>query len=227
MSKTWLITGASSGLGRLMTERLLARGDRVVATVRRPDSLADLQREHGDRLAAPVLDLTDTTGIRAVVATSFRQLGRIDVLVSNAGYGLFGAAEEVTDAQIEHQIATNLIGSIQFIRAAIPHLRQQGGGRIVQVSSEGGQIAYPAFSLYHATKWGIEGFIESAVQEVAPFGIDFIIVEPGPTATNFGVGLVRASPMDIYNDTPAGAVRRAIAREALSSRATRGAQSMP
>src|SRR5712671_6614154 len=113
--------------------------------------------------------------------------------------------------QIDHQIATNLIGSIQFIRAAIPHLRQQGGGRIVQVSSEGGQIAYPAFSLYHATKWGIEGFIESAAQEVAPFGIDFIIVEPGPTATNFGAGLARASPMDIYKDTPAGAIRRAIA----------------
>jgi NAD(P)-dependent dehydrogenase (short-subunit alcohol dehydrogenase family) len=104
-----------------------------------------------------------------------------------------------------------LIGSIQFIHAAIPHLRQQDGGRIVQVSSEGGQIAYPTFSLYHATKWGVEGFIESVAQEVAPFGIDFIIVEPCPTATNFGAGLVRASPMDIYNDTPVGAVRRAIA----------------
>ena len=175
MGKTWLITGASSGLGRLMTERLLARGDRVVATVRREDSLADLQKEHGVRLVSPVLDLTDTAGIRAMLASAFRQLGRIDVLVSNAGYGLFGAAEEVTDVQIDHQIATNLIGSIQFIRAAIPHLRQQGGGRIVQVPSEGGQIAYPAFSLNHATKWGIEGFIESAAQEVAPFGIDFII----------------------------------------------------
>ena len=175
MTKTWLITGASSGLGRLMTERLLARGDRVVATVRHEDSLTDLQKKHGDRLVVPALDLTDTAGIRAVLASAFRQLGRIDVLVSNAGYGLFGAAEEVTDAQIDHQIATNLIGSIQFIRAAIPHLRQQGGGRIVQVSSEGGQIAYPAFSLYHATKWGIEGFIESAAQEVAPFGIDSVI----------------------------------------------------
>jgi len=168
MTKTWLITGASSGLGRLMTERLLSRGDRVVATVRHEDSLADLQKKHGDRLVVPLLDLTDTAGIRAVLASAFHQLGRIDVLVSNAGYGLFGAAEEVTDVQIDHQIATNLIGSIQFIRAAIPHLRQQGDGRIVQVSSEGGQIAYPTFSLYHATKWGIEGFIESVAQEVAP-----------------------------------------------------------
>jgi NAD(P)-dependent dehydrogenase (short-subunit alcohol dehydrogenase family) len=164
MSKTWLITGAWSWLGRLMTERLLARGDRIVATARRESSLADLQREHGDRLVVPVLDLTDTAGVRAVLASAFRQLCRIDVLVSNAGYGLFGAAEEVAGAQIDHEIATNLVGSIQFIRAAIPHLREQGGGRIVQVSSEGGQMAYPNFSLYHATKWGIEGFIESVAR---------------------------------------------------------------
>jgi NAD(P)-dependent dehydrogenase (short-subunit alcohol dehydrogenase family) len=194
MSKTWLITGASAGLGRLMTERLLTRGDRVVGTVRREGALADLQTEHGDRLAVTILDLTDKVGIRAAVDGAFGRMGRIDVAVSNAGYGLFGAAEELTDAEIDHQIATNLTGSIQFIRAAIPHLRRQGGGRIVQVSSEGGQIAYPCFSLYHATKWGIEGFIESVVQEVAPFGIDFIIVEPGPTGTNFGTSLVRAAP---------------------------------
>ena len=205
-----MITGASSGLGRLMVERLLARGDRVVATARREDALADLQAEHGERLAVAMLDLTDSISIRAAVDNAFHQLGRVDVVVSNAGYGLFGAAEEVTDAQIDHQIATNLVGSIQLIRAAIPHLREQGGGRILQVSSEGGQIAYPGFSLYHATKWGIEGFIESVAQEVAPFGIDFIIVEPGPTATNFGAGLVRATPTDIYEKTPAGAVRRAI-----------------
>jgi NAD(P)-dependent dehydrogenase (short-subunit alcohol dehydrogenase family) len=212
MSKTWLITGASAGLGRLMTERLLTRGDRVVGTVRREGALADLQTEHGDRLAVTMLDLTDKAGIRAAVDDAFGRMGRVDVAVSNAGYGLFGAAEELTDEQIDHQIATNLTGSIQFIRAAIPHLRNQGGGRIVQVSSEGGQIAYPSFSLYHATKWGIEGFIESVVQEVAPFGIDFIIVEPGPTGTNFGASLVRAAAMDIYDDTPAGAVRRAIAQ---------------
>ena len=228
MSKTWFITGASSGLGRLMTERLLARGDRVVGTARRESALADLQTEHGDRLAVAMLDLTDTPGIRAVVDNAFRQLGRIDVLVSNAGYGLFGAAEEVTDPQIDHQIATNLTGCIQLIRAALPHLRQQGGGRIVQVSSEGGQIAYPNFSLYHATKWGIEGFIESVAQEVAPFGIDFIIVEPGPTGTNFGASLVRVAPMDVYDDTPAGAVRRAVAEGsfAINGDAARTADAM-
>jgi len=209
--KTWLISGASSGLGRLTTEHLLTRGDRVVATVRRQGALGDLQREHGDRLAVASVDLTDTVGIRAAVDDAFRRLGRIDVVVSNAGYGLIGAAEEVTDAQIDHQIATNLTGSIQLIRAALPHLRRQRGGRIVQISSEGGQIAYPSFSVYHATKWGIEGFIESVAQEVAPFGIDFIIVEPGPTGTSFGTNKVGAVPMGIYDDTPAGEVRRAIA----------------
>lgn len=132
------------------------------------------------------------------------------MLVSNAGYGLFGAAEEVSDEQITRQIATNLTGSVQFIRAALPHLRQQGGGRIVQISSEGGQMAWPNFSLYHATKWGIEGFIESVAQEVAPLGIDFMLAEPGPTGTNFASGLDIADPMDCYTSTPAGEVRRGL-----------------
>ncbi|MBD3896481.1 SDR family oxidoreductase [Halomonas sp. ML-15] len=211
MSKTWLITGASSGLGRLMTERLLARGDRVVATLRRQGVLDELQQIHGERLTLLTLDLTDVSRIREATREAFTRMGRVDVVVSNAGYGLFGAAEELSDEQIDHQIATNLTGSIQLIRAALPHLRAQGGGRIVQVSSEGGQKAYPNFSLYHATKWGIEGFIESTAQEVAPFGIDFILVEPGPTATDFATGLVRGESMEAYDATPAGDVRRAVA----------------
>uniref|UniRef100_B0T3Q0 Short-chain dehydrogenase/reductase SDR n=1 Tax=Caulobacter sp. (strain K31) TaxID=366602 RepID=B0T3Q0_CAUSK len=210
MSKTWFITGASTGLGRIMTERLLERGDRVVATVRQPQALQELVERHGDALRVAILDLTETPAVREVVDQAFAAMGRIDVIVSNAGYGLFGAAEELSDAEIDRQIATNLTGSIQLIRAALPHLRTQGGGRIVQVSSEGGQIAYPNFSLYHATKWGIEGFVESVRQEVEPFGIDFLIVEPGPTKTNFGVGLARAAPMPVYDDTPAGAVRRGV-----------------
>jgi NAD(P)-dependent dehydrogenase (short-subunit alcohol dehydrogenase family) len=145
------------------------------------------------------------------VQEAFDHAGRIDVVVSNAGYGLVGAAEELTDAQIARQIATNLLGPIQLIRAVLPYLRAQGGGRILQVSSEGGQIAYPNFSLYHTTKWGIEGFVESVAKEVAPFGIDFVLVEPGPTVTNFRQGAVRAEPMTVYDNTPAGDVRRAIA----------------
>jgi NAD(P)-dependent dehydrogenase (short-subunit alcohol dehydrogenase family) len=110
--------------------------------------------------------MTVTTTLRRVVDTSFERLGRIDVILSNAGYGLFGAAEELTDEQVTHIIATNLTGSIQLVRAALPHLRRQGGGRVVQISSYGGQVAFPGNSLYHATKWGIEGFIESVAQEV-------------------------------------------------------------
>ncbi|BAN99105.1 short-chain dehydrogenase/reductase SDR [Plautia stali symbiont] len=136
--KTWLITGASSGLGRLMSERLLERGDRVVATVRREQALADLQQQYGDRLLVMRLDLAETARIAPAIATAFAHVGRIDVVVSNAAYGLFGAAEELSDAQIARLIATNLTGSIQLIRAVIPHLRQQGGGRIAQISSEGG-----------------------------------------------------------------------------------------
>jgi NAD(P)-dependent dehydrogenase (short-subunit alcohol dehydrogenase family) len=208
--KTWFITGASSGLGRIMTEKLLGRGDRVIGTARRTDALSDLSAAHGELLHVSALDLTDTAAIRATLVEVFERFGRFDVIVSNAGFGLFGAAEELTDDQIDRQLATNLTGSIQLIRASLPHLRAQGGGRIVQVSSEGGQIAYPAFSLYHASKWGIEGFIESVAQEVAPFGIDFVIAEPGPTGTNFGAALDRAKPMEVYERTPAGEVRRGI-----------------
>lgn len=209
--RTWFITGTSSGFGRILTEKLLARGDRVAATLRKPGVLDDLKHQHGDRLWIASMDLTDVEAVRATVDRAFAELGRIDVVVSNAAYGLFGAGEEVTSEQIRHQIDTNLIGSIELIRAALPHLRAQGGGRILQVSSEGGQIAYPNFSLYHATKWGIEGFVESVAQEVAPFGIGITLVEPGPTKTDFGRGLVTAEPMAVYEDTPAGAVRRGIA----------------
>ncbi|WP_194206968.1 SDR family oxidoreductase [Superficieibacter sp. 1612_C1] len=209
--KTWFITGTSSGLGRLMTERLLARGDSVIATLRKSGALDELQTKYGERLRVVLLDVTDSAAIRHVVTRAFEEAGRIDVLVSNAGYGLFGAAEEVSEAQIARQIATNLTGSIQLIRAALPYLRQQKGGRIVQISSEGGQMAWPNFSLYHATKWGIEGFIEAVAQEVAPFGIDFMLAEPGPTETNFAAGVDIAEPLACYDDTPAGDVRRGLA----------------
>lgn len=209
MTKTWFITGTSSGFGRLLTERLLARGDRVAATVRKPQALADLKAQHGDRLWIASLEMTDSDAIRATIDKAFGDLGHIDVIVSNAGYGLFGAAEELGDNQIRDLIDTNLIGSIQLIRAALPHLRKQGGGRILQVSSEGGQMAYPGFSLYHASKWGIEGFVESVRQEVAPFDIGLTLVEPGPTQTNFGASLISSRSADTYANTPVGDLRRA------------------
>lgn len=215
MSKTWFITGTSSGFGRQLTEQLLARGDRVFATVRKAAALDDLKALFGDRLFVAILDVTDAAAVRAVVNEAFAAEGVIDVVVNNAAYGLFGAAEEVSDEQIRHQLDTNLLGSIRVIRAALPHLRAQRAGRILQISSEGGQIAYPNFSLYHATKWGIEGYIESVAQEVAPFGIEFTIAEPGPAKTAFGTGMVRAPAMPAYEHTTAGDVRRAVASGAF------------
>jgi NAD(P)-dependent dehydrogenase (short-subunit alcohol dehydrogenase family) len=210
MTKTWFITGTSTGLGRILTEQVLARGDRVAATLRQPGALDALKAQYGDLLWIERLDVTDTSELRRVVHKAFADLGRIDVVVSNAGYGLFGAAEELSDEQIRQQLETNLVGSIQLIRAVIPRLRDQGGGRILQVSSEGGQIAYPNFSLYHATKWGIEGFVEAVSQEVAPFGIEFTLVEPGPTRTSFADGIVQPPALALYDRTPSGDIRRAL-----------------
>ncbi|GAA0345873.1 SDR family oxidoreductase [Actinoallomurus spadix] len=211
MSTTWFITGTSSGFGRLLTERLLARGDRVAATLRRPEALTDLRARYGDRLWLAQLDVTDPEQVQRVVTEAFETLGGIDVIVSNAGHGVFASVEETSDEQIRRVIDTNLLGSIRVIRAALPHLRAQGRGRILQVSSAGGQTTYPNFSYYHASKWGIEGFCETAAREIAPFGIGLTIVEPGATPTGFGSALEAAPIMPEYENTPAAEVRRALA----------------
>jgi NAD(P)-dependent dehydrogenase (short-subunit alcohol dehydrogenase family) len=209
-TKTWFITGTSSGFGRILTEKLLARGDRVAATLRKPSALDDLKQKYGDKLWIEILDVTDHLAIRRVVDKAFAELGRIDVIVNNAGYALFGAAEELTHKQIRHEIDTNLVGSIEVAQAALPHLRGQGGGRILQISSMGGQIGLPALSLYHATKWGIEGFFESIIPEIAPFGIEVTLIEPAGANTNFAHGsMVHATPLAVYDDTPAGVWRKA------------------
>ncbi|UUU29774.1 SDR family oxidoreductase [Streptomyces sp. CA-210063] len=204
---TWLITGVSSGFGRALTTQLLERGDRVIGTVRSLDKVTDLRKRYPDAFQAKILDVTDTTAVRAMVDEAFAS-GRVDVIVSNAGYGLFGAAEELTDTQVDHIIATNLAGSITLIRAALPHLRAQAGGRVIQLSSYGGQVAFPGNSLYHATKWGIEGFVESVAQEVAPFGIGMTIVEPGGARTEFRYGSARVADLtEVYDATPAHAFK--------------------
>ena len=186
--RTWLITGANSGFGRQPAEQTLARSDRVVGTARDVVKVADLGQRYPETFRAETLDVTDTAAIRDVVERSFARFRRIEVIVSNAGYGLFGAAEELSDEQVDRIIATNLVGSIQLIRATLPHLRAQGGGRVIQISSYGGQVAFAGNSMYHATKWGIEGFVESVAQEVAPFGIGMTIVEPGGARTEFRYG---------------------------------------
>jgi NAD(P)-dependent dehydrogenase (short-subunit alcohol dehydrogenase family) len=205
--RTWLITGAGSGLGRLLAEQLLGRGDRVAGTARNPGALADLQAAHGSRLWAAQLDVTSTAQVRRVTDQAFTDLGRIDVVISNAGYGLFGAAEELTDEQVGHHLATNLTGSIALARAALPHLRAQGGGRIIQISTYGGLAAAPGGSLYSAGKFGIEGFMEALAGEVAPFGIGVTIIEPGGTPTGFRANAVLGTPLAAYDGTPAAFVR--------------------
>jgi NAD(P)-dependent dehydrogenase (short-subunit alcohol dehydrogenase family) len=207
--RTWLITGVSSGFGRELTDQLLAHGDRVVGTVRDVGKVADFVKRYPEAFHAETLDVTDIAAIRAVVERSFARLGRIDVIVSNAGYGLFGAAEELSDEQIDHIVATNLVGSIQLIRAALPHLRAQGGGRIIQMSTYGGQVAFAGNSMYHATKWGVEGFAESVAQEVAPFGIGVTIVEPGGARTEFRYGGAQVAKLTpTYDNNPAHAFLR-------------------
>jgi NAD(P)-dependent dehydrogenase (short-subunit alcohol dehydrogenase family) len=199
---TWFVTGASRGFGRELTEQLLARGDRVAATLRRPGQLDDLADHYGDRLWVRALDVTDTSEMRRVVREAFTELGRIDVVVSNAGYGVFGAAEDLTDAQVEAMISTNLTASIQLARAVLPYLRGQASGRLMQMSSMGGHIAFPAFSMYHATKWGIEGFYEALAVEVEPFGIRTILVEPGMIRTSFYQAATRVPASEAYRGTP-------------------------
>lgn len=206
--RTWFITGINSGFGRTMTQQLLERGDRVMGTVRKTGSVHDLEVAYGDRLSVDHLDVTDAAEIAAVVDRAFEIAGRIDVIVNNAGYGLFGAAEEASDEQIVHVFDTNLLGSIRVARASLPHLRAQGGGRIIQLSTVGGQTAAPGGSLYISSKWGIEGFMDSLAGEVASFGIGVTIVEPGGARTDFRTGgLQLGEPVAAYDGTPAAMVR--------------------
>ncbi len=207
--RTWLITGINSGFGREMAQQLLERGDRVAGTVRKLDAVQDLKAKYGDRLWVALLDVTSTTQINEVVKKAFADLGKIDVIVNNAGYGLFGAAEGLTDEQILHQINTNLVGPIQVTRAALPYLREQGGGRILAISTYGGQATYPGASLYHASKWGLEGFFDSLTGEVAPFNVGVTIVEPGGARTEFraAAGANIGADVEAYKTTPVGMIR--------------------
>ena len=195
MSRTWLITGISSGFGYEITKQLLEKGDTVVGTVRKTDKIKSLMEEYPKNLDVKILDVTDVPALQKTVRDAFAEHGKIDVVISNAGYGLFGAAEELSDDQINHIIATNLTGSVQLIKTSLPFMRKQGGGRIIQISSYGGQVAYAANSMYHATKFGIEGFCESVAQEVEPFNIGVTIVEPGGARTEFRYGSAKVAKL--------------------------------
>jgi NAD(P)-dependent dehydrogenase (short-subunit alcohol dehydrogenase family) len=211
VANNWLITGTSSGFGRTLTELALERGDNVVATVRKPSALDDLKERYGNRLRVSILDVTNAKEIVSVVDGAFDALGKIDFAVSNAGYIMVGAAEEAELPRIERLLDTNLLGSIVFAKAVIPHMRKQGGGRILQISSEQSQMAYPGMSVYATTKWGIEGFFEGVIPEIAKFGIEVTLVEPSTARTNIASSSDDTTPMEIYEDTPVGDFRRAIA----------------
>ena len=206
----WLITGTSSGFGRTLTELALEREDNVAATVRKPSALDDLKERYGNRLRVLILDVTNAKEIVSVVDQAFDAFGKIDFAVSNAGYIMVGAAKEAEVPRIERLLDTNLLGSIVFAKAVIPHMRKQGGGRILQISSEQSQMSYPGMSVYATTKWGIEGFFEGVIPEIAKFGIEVTLVEPGTARTNITSSSDNTTPMEIYEDTPVGDFRRAI-----------------
>jgi NAD(P)-dependent dehydrogenase (short-subunit alcohol dehydrogenase family) len=206
-SKVWFITGTSKGFGRVWAEAALARGDRVAATARDVKTLHPLVERYGDLVAALPLDVTDKAAVGVAVAETIKRFGRIDVAVNNAGYGLFGTVEEVSEDEARAQIETNLFGALWVTQAVLPQMRAQGSGHIIQVSSIGGVNAFPTVGLYHASKWGLEGFSQSLATEVAGFGIKVTLVEPGGFATDWGgPSAIRATPMPAYD-----AARAAIA----------------
>ncbi|SFK54869.1 SDR family NAD(P)-dependent oxidoreductase [Lysobacter sp. cf310] len=185
-SQVWLVTGSSRGLGRQIVEAALAAGERVVATARDPDSLADLVARYPGQVRAVALDVTDATAARAAVQTAIEAYGRLDVLVNNAGYGELAPFEQTDEAAFRAQIDTNFYGVVNLTRAALPVMRSQRGGRILQISSVGGRIGAPGLSAYQAAKWAVGGFSEALSQEVAPFGIRISVLEPGGMRTGWG-----------------------------------------
>ena len=199
-SKVWFITGTSRGFGRVWAQAALARGDRVAATARDVKTLGPLVERYGDLIAPLALDVTDKAAASAAIAFARDRFGRLDVVVNNAGYGLFGTIEEVSESEARAQLETNLFGALWVTQAALPFMRAQGSGHIIQVSSIGGVNAFPTVGLYHASKWGLEGFSQSLAAEVAGFGIKVTIVEPGGFATDWGgASAKRAAQMKIYD----------------------------
>jgi NAD(P)-dependent dehydrogenase (short-subunit alcohol dehydrogenase family) len=202
--KVWFITGTSKGFGRVWAEAALARGDQVAATARDIKSLDALVQRFGDQVASFSLDVTVKGAVQAAISAAAARFGRLDVVVNNAGYGLFGAIEEISEAEARAQIETNLFGALWVTQAALPIMRAQGSGHIIQVSSIGGVNAFPTVGLYHASKWALEGFSQSLAAEVAPFGIKVTLIEPGGFATDWsGASAQRAQQLSAYDDARA------------------------
>src|SRR5579862_7656435 len=184
MTKVWFITGSSRGLGRSLTEAVLASGDKVAATARNPEQLKDLLEKYPEQIYPVQLDVTDKAQIIAAVESTIKKFGRIDVLVNNAGFGIIGAAEAYTDEQVRSQLETNLYSPIEITRVVLPYMRKQGSGRILQISSIGGRVGNPGLTIYQAAKFGLGGFTEALAKEVAPLRIKVTYVEPGGLRTD-------------------------------------------
>lgn len=225
MSKNWFITGTSKGFGREWAIAALDRGDRVAATARDTSTLDDLVATYGDAVLPLRLDVTDRGAAFAAVAEAHEALGRLDVVVNNAGYGHFGMVEEITEAEARAQLETNLFGALWVTQAALPFLREQGAGHVVQVSSIGGVSAFPSVGIYHASKWALEGLSQALAQEVRGFGIHVTLVEPGGYATDWsGPSASRSEELAAYADVRAAAADRPTRRGTPGDPvATRGA----
>jgi NAD(P)-dependent dehydrogenase (short-subunit alcohol dehydrogenase family) len=195
MSKIWLITGSSRGLGRELAEAVLAAGHQLVATARKPEQLDDLVERYGDRVRAVALDVTDPAAARAAVQHTVDAFGRLDILVNNAGYADIASIEDFTEEDFRAQIDTNFYGVFNVTRAALPVLRQQGRGHIVQISSVGGRLGMPGLGAYQAAKWAVGGFSEVLAKEVAHLGIAVTVIEPGGLRTNWAGSSMSTPPV--------------------------------
>jgi NAD(P)-dependent dehydrogenase (short-subunit alcohol dehydrogenase family) len=222
MTKTWFITGASKGFGREWAEAALERGDSVAGTARRIETLDALVEKYPDTFLPLTLDVTDREADFAAVQAAAERFGRLDVVINNAGYGHFGMIEELTEEEVRAQLETNVFGALWVTQAALPILREQGSGHIVQVSSIGGISAFPSIGAYHASKWALEGFTQSLAAEVAGFGIHVTHVEPGGDSTDWsGPSASRSEPIAAYDEVREAASRRPSAAQQGDPRASR------
>jgi NAD(P)-dependent dehydrogenase (short-subunit alcohol dehydrogenase family) len=206
MAKVWFITGASSGLGEALAAGAIEKGDSVVATFRKAEQASAFSQRYNGQGLGVVMDVNSEAQITSAQQQALDRFGHIDVVVNNAGYGLIGAVEEASMEEIRAQMETNFFGAMAVTKAFLPHLRTNGGGHIIQISSQAGMRAAAGFGIYNASKFALEGFSEALAQEVAPFGIRVVIVEPGPFRTQFaGSSVIKArQPLEAYLKTPAG-----------------------
>ena len=201
--KVWFITGSNSGFGYSLTEAVLAKGDRVIATTRHPEAMEPLVERYPDTVKAVRLDITKSDEIKDAIDTALRSFGQIDVLVNNAGFGTFGAVEEISEDKIRYQFEVNCFGTLNLTKALLPHFRQRRSGHILNISSVAGFTAFPGTGIYSATKFALEGYSEALAREIAPLGIKLTIVEPGGFRTEFAGGSLATSEdlIDDYEET--------------------------